>query len=95
MSTEILEKRSTETVRKLAPNYRVLLHNDDFNSMEYVVQTLMQTVAGMTQPQAVNIMMEAHTNGTGLVIVCALEPAEFYCDTLKSHGLTSSIEPDE
>lgn len=95
MSTEILEKRSTETVRKLAPNYRVLLHNDDFNSMEYVVQTLMQTVAGMTQPQAVNIMMEAHTNGTGLVIVCALEPAEFYCETLKSHGLTSSIEPDE
>jgi ATP-dependent Clp protease adaptor protein ClpS len=95
VSTEILEKRSTETVRKLAPNYRVLLHNDDFNSMEYVVQTLMQTVAGMTQPQAVNIMMEAHTNGTGLVIVCALEPAEFYCETLKSHGLTSSIEPDE
>lgn len=95
MSTEILEKRSTETVRKLAPNYRVLLHNDDFNSMQYVVQTLMQTVAGMTQPQAVNIMMEAHTNGTGLVIVCALEPAEFYSETLKSHGLTSSIEPDE
>jgi ATP-dependent Clp protease adaptor protein ClpS len=95
VSTEILEKRSTETVRKLAPNYRVLLHNDDFNSMQYVVQTLMQTVAGMTQPQAVNIMMEAHTNGTGLVIVCALEPAEFYSETLKSHGLTSSIEPDE
>ncbi|MGL5807748.1 MAG: ATP-dependent Clp protease adapter ClpS [Xenococcaceae cyanobacterium] len=95
MSTEILEKRSTETVRKPAPRYRVLLHNDEFNSMEYVVQTLMKTVAGMTQPQAVNIMMEAHTNGTALVITCALEPAEFYCETLKSHGLGSSIEPDE
>ena len=95
MSTEILEKRSTETVRKPAPRYRVLLHNDEFNSMEYVVQTLMQTVAGMTQPQAVNIMMEAHTNGLALVITCALEPAEFYSETLKSHGLSSSIEPDE
>jgi ATP-dependent Clp protease adaptor protein ClpS len=95
VSTEILEKRSTETVRKPAPRYRVLLHNDEFNSMEYVVQTLMQTVAGMTQPQAVNIMMEAHTNGLALVITCALEPAEFYCETLKSHGLGSSIEPDE
>ncbi|MDJ0575308.1 MAG: ATP-dependent Clp protease adapter ClpS [Xenococcaceae cyanobacterium MO_234.B1] len=90
-----IEKSSTSTVRKPAPRYRVLLHNDDFNSMEYVVQTLMKTVAGMTQPQAVNIMMEAHTNGTALVITCTLEHAEFYCETLCNHGLTSTIEPDE
>lgn len=95
MSTEVIEKRSTSTVRKPAPRYRVLLHNDDFNSMEYVVQTLMKTVAGMTEPQAVNIMMEAHSNGMALVITCALEPAEFYCETLRNHGLSSTIEPDE
>lgn len=97
MTTETIVKpsSSTSTVRKHAPRYRVLLHNDDFNPMEYVVQTLMQTVAGLTQPQAVNIMMEAHTNGTALVITCALEHAEFYCETLKNHGLTSTIEPDE
>ena len=82
-------------MRKPAPRYRVLLHNDDFNSMEYVVQTLMQTVPSITQPQAVDIMMEAHSNGTALVITCALEPAEFYSETLKNHGLTSTIEPDE
>lgn len=90
-----ISKSSTSTVRKPAPRYKVLLHNDDFNSMEYVVQTLMQTIAGMTQPQAVNIMMEAHTNGKALVITCALEHAEFYCETLCNHGLTSTIEPDE
>jgi ATP-dependent Clp protease adaptor protein ClpS len=95
MTTQILEKPSVSTIRKPAPRYRVLLHNDDFNSMEYVVQTLMQTVAGMTQPQAVDIMMEAHVNGIALVITCALEHAEFYCETLKNHGLTSTIEPDE
>ncbi|MGL5065785.1 MAG: ATP-dependent Clp protease adapter ClpS [Oscillatoriales cyanobacterium RU_3_3] len=93
MSVETIEKRST--VRKLAPRYRVLLHNDDFNPMEYVVQTLMKTVPSLTQPQAVNIMMEAHTNGLALVITCALEHAEFYCETLKNYGLLSSIEPDE
>ncbi|GAB4287701.1 MAG: ATP-dependent Clp protease adapter ClpS [Oscillatoriaceae cyanobacterium] len=93
MSVETVEKRST--VRKLAPRYRVLLHNDDFNSMEYVVQTLMQTVPSLTQPQAVSIMMEAHTNGIALVITCALEHAEFYSETLKNYGLISSIEPDE
>jgi ATP-dependent Clp protease adaptor protein ClpS len=97
VSTEVLEKRSTvsETIRKPAPRYKVLLHNDDFNSMEYVVQTLIQTVAGLTQPQAVDIMMEAHTNGLALVITCALEHAEFYCETLNHHGLISTIEPDE
>lgn len=93
MSVETLQKSST--TRKLAPRYRVLLHNDDFNSMEYVVQTLMQTVPSVTQPQAVSIMMEAHTNGMALVITCAQEHAEFYCETLKNHGLTSTIEPDE
>lgn len=93
MSVETLEKRST--VRKLAPRYRVLIHNDDFNSMEYVVQALIKTVPSLTQPQAVSIMMEAHTNGIALVTTCALEPAEFYCETLKNHGIISTIEPDE
>jgi ATP-dependent Clp protease adaptor protein ClpS len=92
---QIIAKPSSSTSRKHAPNYKVLLHNDDFNSMEYVVKTLMETIGGMTQPQAVNIMMEAHTNGLALVITCALEHAEFYCETLLNHGLTSTIEPDE
>ena len=93
MSVETIEKRST--VRKLAPRYRVLLHNDDYNSMEHVVQVLMKTVPSVTQPQAVSIMMEAHTNGMALVITCAQEHAEFYCETLKNNGLSSTIEPDE
>ncbi|MBF2003966.1 ATP-dependent Clp protease adapter ClpS [Chlorogloeopsis fritschii PCC 9212] len=93
MSLETLEKRSTSS--KLAPQYRVLLHNDDYNSMEYVVQVLLTTVPSLTQPQAVSIMMEAHTNGIALVITCAQEHAEFYCETLKNHGLTSTIEPEE
>jgi ATP-dependent Clp protease adaptor protein ClpS len=95
MSVETIEKRSTSTIRKPAPRYRVLLHNDDFNTMEYVVQTLMQTVPQLTQPQAVDIMMEAHTNGLALVITCAQEHAEFYSETLKDRGLSSTIEPDE
>ena len=93
MSVETIEKRST--ARKLAPRYRVLLHNDDYNSMEHVVQVLMKTVPSVTQPQAVSIMMEAHNSGMALVITCAQEHAEFYCETLKTHGLISTIEPDE
>ena len=93
MSVETLEKRYTAP--KHAPRYRVLLHNDDYNPMEYVVKVLLSTVASLTQPQAVSIMMEAHNSGIALVITCAQEHAEFYCETLKNHGLSSTIEPDE
>lgn len=93
MSVETIEQRSTS--RKHAPRYRVLLHNDDYNSMEYVVQVLVKTVTSLTIPQAVSIMMQAHNNGTALVITCAQEHAEFYSETLQAHGLTSTIEPDD
>lgn len=93
MAVETIEQRST--VRKLAPRYRVLLHNDDVNSMEHVVEVLLKTVPSLTQPQAIDIMMEAHVNGIALVITCALEHAEFYCESLKMSGLISTIEPDE
>lgn len=93
MAVETIEKRST--VKKHAPRYRVLLHNDDYNSMEYVVQVLLKTVASLTEPQAVDIMMQAHTQGVALVITCAQEHAEFYSENLKTHGLLSTIEPEE
>jgi ATP-dependent Clp protease adaptor protein ClpS len=93
VSVETIEQRSTS--RKHAPRYRVLLHNDDYNSMEYVVQVLVKTVTSLTIPQAVSIMMQAHNNGTALVITCAQEHAEFYSETLQAHGLTSTIEPDD
>ncbi len=92
-STETIAKPTTG--RKLAPNYRVLLHNDDFNSMEHVVEVLITTIPNMSQPQAINIMMEAHQYGMALVIVCNQEHAEHYSEVLKSHGLTSTIEPAE
>ena len=89
--TETIEKPST--ARKLAPNYRVLLHNDDFNSMEHVVEVLTTSIPNMSAPHAINIMMEAHKYGMALVITCAQEHAEHYSEVLKSHGLTSTIEP--
>lgn len=96
MSTQVLNKPDTKsnTNRKHDPGYRVLLHNDSFNTMEYVVEVLMQTVS-LSEPQAVSVMMETHQNGIGLVTTCALEHAEFYCEALKSKGLTSTIEPAE
>ena len=89
--TAVIE-REVQRVRKLSPKYKVLLHNDPVNSMDYVVETLRQVVPQLSEQDALKIMLETHNNGIGLVIVCDLEPAEFYSESLKSKGLTSTIE---
>ncbi|WOL06589.1 ATP-dependent Clp protease adapter protein CLPS1, chloroplastic [Canna indica] len=79
--------------RKTAPPYRVMLHNDNYNKREYVVQVLMKVIPGMTLDNAVNIMQEAHHNGLAVVIICSQVDAEEHCTQLRGNGLHSSIEP--
>ena len=90
----VLEK-APERVRQPQRRYKVLLHNDPVNTMEYVVSTLRQVVPSLSEQDAIAVMLEAHNTGVGLVIVCDLEPAEFYCETLKAKGLTSTLEPEQ
>ena len=89
----VMEK-APERVRKPSPRYKVLLHNDPVNTMEYVVTTLRQVVPSLSEQDAIAVMLEAHNTGVGLVIVCDIEPAEFYSESLKAKGLTSTIEPE-
>ena len=77
----------------MSPPYRVILHNDDVNKREYVVQVLMKVIPGMTLDNAVNIMQEAHSNGLSVVIICAQADAEEHCMKLRNNGLLSSVEP--
>ncbi len=79
---------------EILPPYRVILHNDDVNSMEHVVRALLRTVPGMSTEEAAAIMLEAHYHGQAVVTVCPLELAELYRDRLESQGLTSTIERD-
>ncbi len=90
----LLEKKPSELKSK-SPKYKVLLHNDPVNSMEYVASSLREVVPQLSEQDAISIMLEAHNTGVGLVIVCDLEPAEFYSESLKSKGLTSSIEKED
>lgn len=88
--------RTDEDVRvclRLLPRYRVLLHNDDVNSMDYVVVVLLRTVPSLSYDDAIKIMLEAHRLGSAQVIVCPKETAEFYREQLEQYTLTSTIEP--
>jgi ATP-dependent Clp protease adaptor protein ClpS len=83
----------TEILARLLPPWRVILHNDDHNSMDHVVASLLRCVSSLTVDEAVEIMFTAHNHGQADVIACPKEAAEHYREKLESCGLTSTIEP--
>jgi ATP-dependent Clp protease adaptor protein ClpS len=88
--------RTAPTVEREAiimPRYKVLLHNDDVNSMEHVVKALRQ-VFKFDEQECVRIMIEAHDNGLALCAVEPLEQAELHRDQLISFSLVATIEPE-
>lgn len=74
------------------PPYKVLLHNDDTNSFDHVIATLIELFT-LEMPKAVNITHEANNSGLALVRVCHKELAELKRDQLISKGLIATIEP--
>jgi len=55
---------------KLPPMYQVLLLNDDYTPMEFVVLVL-QKFFGMTRERATQVMLKVHREGMG---VCGVYP---------------------
>ncbi|NWJ45019.1 MAG: ATP-dependent Clp protease adaptor ClpS [Chloroflexi bacterium] len=95
MGSKTVPEIDEALLRKLLPPYKVILHNDDHHSMDYVVKALVKSVPQLKKQAAVKIMMTAHEKGTAVVTVCPKEPAELYQARLLSFGLTCTIERDE
>jgi len=60
---------------KRPPMYRVILVNDDYTPMEFVVGIL-ESVFGMERTTATRVMLEVHTKGKGTCGVFSYEIAE-------------------
>ena len=68
---------STDRKQKVKepPLYKVLLHNDDYTSMEFVV-LLLEKVFSKSTPEATRIMLNVHQQGIGVAGVYPKEIAE-------------------
>ena len=81
------------------PMYRVLLHNDDYTTMDFVVEILM-LVFNKSPEEAVNIMMNIHRKGIGMCGVYTFEVSETKVETVhaiaREHGfpLKCSMEKE-
>ena len=60
---------------KKPPLYKVVLINDDYTPMEFVVDIL-QRIFGLDRPKATRVMLEVHTRGKGVCGVFTFEIAE-------------------
>lgn len=67
---EVLEESKNKI--KLPPLYKVMLLNDDFTPMDFVIVVL-QTFFFMSQEKATQIMLKIHTEGVG---ICGIYPSD-------------------
>jgi ATP-dependent Clp protease adaptor protein ClpS len=92
----------TRTDKKLEkpPMYKVLLHNDNYTTREFVVAVLKE-VFHRSEPDAVQIMLHVHYNGMGVAGVYTYEVAETKVKTVEKLArenefpLRLSMEPED
>ena len=75
------------------PPWKVLLHNDDVNFIEDVIETIV--MLGISNRQVALLRaLEAHDRGVTLLLMTHRERAELIQEQFASRKLTVSIEPE-
>jgi ATP-dependent Clp protease adaptor protein ClpS len=87
------------TATSLAENWKVIFHNDEVTTFEFVIGALMRFF-GHSSRKALELTYEVHRSGAAVVAVLPFEDAEFKQEQVTSaargqgYPLYVSIEPD-
>lgn len=79
---------------KPLPRWRVLLHNDDVNEVNYIVNTIM-SLTRLAEGDAKLKTVEAEKAGLSLLLTTHQERAELFLQQFQSANVTVTIEPEE
>ncbi|MCX5658975.1 MAG: ATP-dependent Clp protease adaptor ClpS [Planctomycetota bacterium] len=90
-STEIQPAPAKPSVQPLPP-WKVILHNDEVNEFDYVIETIVM-LTRLAEQDAVRQTLEAHEKGAALLLTTHRERAELFQQQFSSRKLTVTIEP--
>ncbi|OLC43326.1 MAG: ATP-dependent Clp protease adaptor ClpS [Acidobacteria bacterium 13_1_40CM_65_14] len=76
-------KERVKTQQKEPTLFKVVLLNDDYTTMEFVIQVL-ESVFQKSPAEAYRIMMHVHQNGSGIAGIYPWEVAETKVETVTS-----------
>ena len=76
-------KERVQLEKKEPEQYKVLLLNDDYSTMEFVIHVL-ESVFQKSPAEAYRVMLQVHTQGQGLAGIYPWEVAETKVETVKT-----------
>jgi ATP-dependent Clp protease adaptor protein ClpS len=82
-----------ETSGGRSDRWAVVVFDDTYHSMDYVIWALIKTLPEMSTTEATLIMLEAHNTGKGVVTLCGKEQALKYRDALRVLQLGCDVQP--
>ncbi len=82
-----------ETSAGRSGRWAVVVFDDTYHSMDYVIWALIKTLPEMSNTEATLIMLEAHNTGKGVVTLCGKEQAVQYRDALRILQLRCDVQP--
>jgi ATP-dependent Clp protease adapter protein ClpS len=96
-SVQTIDKVETkaEEEKKKEEMWRVVLHNDEVHTFNYVVRSLTKVIGTLDRKAAFEICVETHGIGKATITKTWKKQAEQFCLGLQRQGLTVSISPDE
>lgn len=84
-----------EVLRRLLPPFKVVVHNNEYNTFEEVIHILVRAVPGMTQERAAELANEIHATGAAVAYVGPKERAEAVAGVIRTIGIKVTVERDE
>lgn len=99
MTSAVKAKPEVESTTRLCPQFRVIFHNDNKTTFDFVILVLIRFF-NKAELDAVSLAAKIHVEGSGCVGIYPLEVAEFKRDQAVSMARASkfplqiTIEPD-
>lgn len=96
-SVQVMDKTETKAQeqKKKEEMWRVVLHNDEVHTFNYVVRSLCKVIGTLDRKAAFEICVQTHGIGKATVTKTWKKQAEQFCLGLQRQGLTVSISPNE